>query len=309
MSDYLDWAERTRHLPLTFPAAKLESANTIHVGTLPDESMVLLKIIRSDVVYIRRLKVLGEAAYSLLDYHLNPAERVTPNVCPVSGSVLWREFIQGLPGEIWRGNLYKIKQNLDLADLEIVEKILSSRAAQRIALLDLIFLCQDRSARNWIVDEHGRFWAVDNGMFWAYKGRYADKETVRTGKVDHLNHPMDTLISTGGGKFSFQGGVFSSLYAERQINDGLVAWLSQIDWQEYLQDLRRLIGVLGYPYNLMDDWRFATMRMRLNWLMRERRFPTADEATGDEWQRLIDRPDGSEEVWRLEWETENLETE
>lgn len=307
MSDYLDWCEGVRYLPLSTPGAKLESANTIRVCTLPDRSMVLLKIIRPEVVYIQRLKILGEVAYSLLDYHLNPAERVTPNVCPISEDALWRQFVQGLPGEVWRGNLFKTKKNLELADLEIVERVLGSGAAQRIALLDLIFLCQDRSARNWIVDNYGQFWAVDNGIFWPYRGRYADKETVKTGKVDHLNHPMDALVSTGGGEFSFQGGLFSSLYAGRKINDGLAAWLYQIDWGGYLRDLNSLIGVLGYPHDLVDDWRFITLRLRMSWLLEARRFPTVAEATGRAWQWLIDRPEGSEEIWRLEWETENLE--
>jgi hypothetical protein len=301
LSDYLAWCEQIRYLPLNLPGVKLQSGNEIRVCTLPSGEMVLLKIIR-DVVYIRRLKVLGEVAYSLLDYHLNPAERVTPNVCPVSENILWRQFIKGLPGEVWRGNIYKVKQSLDLVDLEIVEQILDSRSAQRIALLDLIFLCQDRSARNWIVvDNKKRFWAVDNGMFWAYKGRYADRKTVETGKVDHLNHPMGALVSRNA-KFSFQGGVFSSLYAGRQINDGLLAWLYQVDWRQYLQELNGLIGVLGYPYSFVNDWRFEAMRIRANWLLEVRRFPTVNEATGNVWQNLVDRPGGSEEVWKIEWE-------
>jgi hypothetical protein len=271
---------------------------------MPDSSMVLLKIIRPEVVYIRRLKVLGEVAYSLLDYHLNPAERVTPNVCPISENILWRQFIQGLPGEIWRGNLYKIKQILPAADLEIVERILCSRYAQRIALLDFIFLCQDRSARNWVVDNRGRFYAVDNGMFWAYKGRYADKETARTGKVNHLNHPMEALVSGRRAEpFSFQGGIFSSLYAGRQINDRLMAWLYQIDWRLYFQELNRLVGVLGYPFSIVGDWRFKMLKARGSWLLENRRFPTAAEAFGEEWQGLIDQPAGAEEVWRLVWES------
>lgn len=304
MSDYLAWCEQARHLPLALPGAKLQSANEIRVCTLPDASMVLLKIIRPDVVYIRRLKTLGEVAYSLLDYHLNPAERVTPNVCPISENILWRQFVQGLPGEIWRGNLFKIKQNLELADLEIVERVLHSRDAQRIALLDFIFLCQDRSARNWIVDSYGQFWAVDNGMFWAYKGRYADKETVRTGEVDHLSRPMEALVSRDA-KFEFQIGIFSSLYAGQPIDDGLMAWLYQINWRQYLRELNTLIGVLGYPFSMIYDWRFKMLRVRAKRLLEKRRFPTANEAYGPEWQRLIDQPVTHNEEWKIEWETEN----
>ena len=307
MSDYLTWCEGVRYLPLSTPGATLQSANEIKVATLPDKSMVLLKTIRPEVVYIRRLKVLGEVGYALLDYHLNPAERVTPNVCPISENTLWRQFIQGLPGEIWRGNLYIQRQNLETVDLQIVEQVLDSRHAQRIALLDFIFLCQDRSARNWIVDNYDQFRAIDNGMFWAYKGRYADKETVKTGKVDHLNHPMEALVSRDA-KFSFQGGIFSSLYAGRPINDGLMAWLYQIDWQQYFSDLNSLIGVLGYPFSFIDDWRFMRLETRARWLLGRRRFPTVAEVFGEEWQRLIDQPEGAtKEEWRLEWETENLE--
>ena len=301
MSDYLTWCEQARLLPLTLPGAKLQSANEIRVCTLPNKSMVLLKIIRSEVVYIPRIKILGEVAYNLFDYHLNPAERVTPNVCPVSKNILWREFIQGLPGEIWRGSIYKEKGSLETADLIIIDQILNDRFAQRIALLDFIFLCQDRSARNWIRDRKNRFWAVDNGMFWSYKGRYADRKTVMTGKVDHLNHPMEALIS-GGTKFSFQIGIFSSLYAGQPINDGLLTWLYQIDWRQYLRELNGLINVLGYPFFMICDWRFAMLEVRAKWLLENRRFPTAIEAFGTEWQRRIDQPTGSNEIWKIEWE-------
>jgi hypothetical protein len=307
LSDYLNWCEQIRYLPLTLPGAKLQSANEIKVATLNNGASVLLKIIRPEVVYIPRLKILGEVAYSLFDYHLNPAERVTPNVCPVSENILWRQFIRGLPGEVWRGKLYKETNTLEAADLKIVHDILISRFAQRIALLDFIFLCQDRSARNWIRHPQGdcRFYAVDNGMFWAYNGRYADKKTAETGKVDHLNHPMEALVSRDT-VFSFQIGIFSSLYAGRPINDGLLAWLYQVDWRQYFRELNQLIGVLGYPFIFLEDQRFLMLEARASWLLKKRRFPKASEAFGDEWQTLI-QPKGGQEIWELKWETESLE--
>lgn len=317
--NYLTWCEQARYLPLATPGDELKSANRVKVCTLPDNSQILLKVIRPDVVYIPRIKILGEVAYSLLDYHLDPEERITPNVCPISQDRLWRQFIQGLPGEIWRGNLYKETESLEAADLRIVDQILSSTSAQRIALLDFIFLCQDRSARNWIVDKEGKFWAIDNGMLWPYKGRYADKETASTGKVDHLNPPMEALVST---EIGFLIGLFSSLYAGRPINDGLLEWLYQVDWQQYLHRLNALIGVLGYPFSIVNDWRFTMLEVRANWLLRKRRFPTTAEAFG-EWQQLIDRPEMFfirewqssvdrtkivEDIWKIEWETENSDT-
>jgi len=308
MSNYLAWCEQIRYLPLTLPGAELQSANKIKVCTLDSGALVLLKIIRPEVVYIPRIKILGEVAYSLFDYHLNPAERVTPNVCPISENILWREFIQGLPGEVWRGEIYKETESLEAADLALVDEILNNHFAQRIALLDFIFLCQDRSARNWIKNK-GRFWAIDNGMLWTYKGRYADKETVRTGKVDHLNHPMEALIPSMISRtavFNFQIGIFSSLHAGRIINDGLLAWLYQVDWRRYLHELNGLIGVLGYPFVFTDDWRFMMLEARANWLLENRRFPTMTEAF-NEWQGLIDQPKFTEEIWKIEWEIENLE--
>jgi len=305
--DYLDWCNQIRYLPLNLPGTKLQSANEIKVITLPDGALVLLKTIRSEVIYIPRVKILGEVAYSLFDYHLNPAERVTPNVCPVAPNILWRQFVQGLPGEIWRSNIYKETQSLEAADLKIVDQILDNRFAQRIALLDFIFLFQDRSARNWIKDGKNRLWAVDNGMLWAYKGKHADKKAARSRDVNHLNHPMEALVSRDT-DFRFQIGIFSSLYAGRLINDGLLAWLYQVDWQRYSRDLNSLIRVLGYPFNIVEDWHFIMLKARANWLLENRRFPTADEAFGIEWQRFIDRPEIWKEIWKIEWEIENLET-
>ncbi len=315
MTDYLNWCDQMRYLPLNLPGSTLQSANRIKVSTLDSGALVLLKTIRPEVVYIPRLKILGEMAYSLLDYHLNPAERVTPNVCPISENILWREFIQGIPGEIWRGELYKNMESLDVADLAIVGKILSDRNAQRIALLDFIFLFQDRSARNWVIDRDGNFWAIDNGMFWPYKGKHADKKTIRTGEIDHLNHPMEAIIPTlvhPNGSFNFQIGIFSSLYAGRPIDDGLMAWVYQVSWRQYLRELNGLISVLGYPFNMIYDWRFKMLRTRAKWLLENRRFPTMAEAFGPEWKRLIDQPEICIEEWKIEWkiewETEYLET-
>lgn len=296
-----------RYQPLTLPGAKLQSGNEIKVITLHSGALVLLKAIRPEVVYVPRLKVLGEVAYSLLDYHLNPAERVTPNVCPASENILWRQFIQGLPGEIWRGKLYKATGNLESADLKIVNEILGNRFAQRIALLDFIFLFQDRSARNWIREaKAARFWAVDNGMLWPYKGRHADRRVTVTGCVDHLENPINALVSRKVG-FDFEIGIFSSLHAGQPINDGLMAWLYQIDWRQYFHDLGQLIGILGYPFTITDDWRFVAIELRARWLLKHRRFPKVSEAFGTEWESFME-PIGGKEIWKRGMETGGLDT-
>ncbi len=307
MTDYSTWCKQARELPLDLKGAFLESANKVSVIVTDKDEKLLLKIIRDDTKYVPRLKILGEVAYSLLDYHINPAERVTPNVCPVSPNTLWRQFINGKPGEDWRGDLYAEKGSLGGADLVIVDRILESRYAQRIALLDFIFLCQDRSARNWLEDD-GQFWAVDNGMFWPYNGRHADKETIKTGKTDHLNNPIEAIVPDDF-QFSFKIGIFSSLFAGHMINDGLLIWLNQIDWGDYLNGLVNVAAYeLDYPPAIVDDWRFGDVRKRLTWMLEKRRFPSLRETQNGEWEDLISSEMG-EKWWQREWEIRHLEKE
>lgn len=301
MTDYLTWANEIRQIPFDTPGQPLPSHNEVEIVCLPGYDKLVKKTIGDHVVYIPRLNILGELTYSLLDYHLNPAERVTPNVCPVSRNQLWRQFIHGIPGEQWRANLYAEKKSLEGADLAIVDRILCNRSGQRIALLDYITLCQDRSARNWIINGL-RFWAVDNGIFWPYRGRYADKRVVETGRVSHLGEPMAALVSPDR-KFNFKIGIFSSLYAGSLINEGLLAWVFQIDWDQFFEDLGNLVEPLGYPGEIVDDWRFERIKTRAETLLRMRRFPTVTETALIDWQRLIQRPADGKEVWRRQWET------
>jgi hypothetical protein len=301
VADYLEWCNQIRNLSLDLPGVRLESANDIRSVISQSGEWLALKRIRPDTEYIPRLKILGEVAYSLFDWHLNPAERVSPNVCPISPNTLWRQFLPGQPGENWRGELYRKKNSLEAADLSIVDKILASRFAQRIALLDFIFLCQDRSARNWI-EKKGRFWAVDNGMFWPYKGRYIDKEALKTSKVNHLRPPMEALVSRDY-KFAFKIGVFSSLHAGSLINDGLLMWLSQIEWGPYFGDLSMIACTpLDYPPRLVEDWRFDNIKRRADWLLDKRRFPTVSETDSEDWQQLIKMPPRGRMIWRRGWE-------
>lgn len=300
MTDYLSWYRQTKELSFALEGQPLKSHNEIEVVVLDSGEKLLKKTITDHVVYIPRLKILGEVVYSLLDYHLNPGERVTPNVCPVSKNQLWRQFIDGLPGETWRGELYRDKGSLEAADLVLVDRILENRFAQRIALLDFIILCQDRSARNWI-EHNNRFWAVDNGIFWPWRGRHTDKWVIKCGDVDHLKPPMEALVSYDH-KFSFQIGIFTSLFAGNLINAGLLAWLFQLDWARFFDDLRQVIEPLEYPVHMLADWRFDRIQDRAAWLLRKRRFPAVSETGQDEWQGLISQPLGRYDIWGREWE-------
>lgn len=296
---YQTWCNQIRSLAPDIRGTRLESVNDVRVMK-HDGEMILSKTISDTVVYIPRLKLLGEMAYALFDWHIDPEKRVTPNACAVSRNTIVRQFIEGWPGEVWRGELYRQKSNLESADLVIVDRILESPSAQRIALLDFIFLCQDRSARNWI-EHDGVFYAIDNGMFWPWKNRYIDKKALYTGSVDHLKPPMEAIVSYDS-QFSFRNGIFSSLYAGHGISDLLLKHLAEFDWSQYLADLAEIIKPLGYPLKLMIDWRFNQIGERAAWLLGKCRFPTAAETYNDDWQSLIIKPADGVEVWEREWE-------
>jgi len=300
MSDYLGWVTSVAgRLSPDLPGTQIASGNYIKHICFPFGDM-LYKEFSLERPYVPRVKILGEVAYSLFDYHMSPATSVSPRVYPISRSAIWREFLPGTTGEMWRGDLYFDYKNLDRADGVINELIQVSRSAERIALLDLIFMCQDRSARNWVVHQ-GFFYAVDNGMLWPYKGRFADKLTVETRSVKHLKKPMLALIPEDG-IIKFKAGIFSALYAGLACSDDLLNCLYDFNWAEYFNDLRELAEYI-YPANIVDDWRFQLVKNRVKWLIEESRFPTVEEAYL-QWNSLVEtKPSGGKDVWRIEWES------
>ena len=108
MVDYIAWCNQVKELPLDLKGDLFESVNEVRVIRVDKDIRLVLKVIRDDTKYISRLKILGEVAYNLFDYHLG-SQRVTPNTCPVSPNTLWRQFIPGETGDKWRGNLYTKK--------------------------------------------------------------------------------------------------------------------------------------------------------------------------------------------------------
>lgn len=304
---YLDWCEKLKTFSaltdgIDIPGVWLNSANSVKVVDF-DSQKIVQKIISPGQPYIPRIKALGEIACALLDYHLSPENRVTPNVYASSPMVIWRQFILGEVGELWRENLHTATRNLDQADLLITGHI-NSPSAERIALLDFIFLCQDRSGRNWLKSDK-QFWAIDNAMFWPYHGRFADKETIKTGKVKHLQHPIKALIYIGN-EFKFRNGIFSSLWAGRNLSGELYHLLTQIDWEQYFYELGHLIcAPLVYPFEFIDDWRFWQLQQRAEWILERRRLPDANDI--EFWQLFITQPLSKQSIWRREWEIWYLE--
>lgn len=302
MSDYIGWANRISQLPIDTKGIRLDSHNEVGAVTLETGEILVKKEITDHVVYIPRINILGAIAYSLFDYHLG-GERVTPNVCAVDHNNLLRQFVGGYSGELWRGRLYAEKTSLIGADLAIIDTILNSDSAFRIALLDIIFMCQDRSARNWLKQGKAKFWAIDNNMLWSYNGRHVDKRVIETGDVGHLEDPINAIVPEGGNRFVFGIGVFSFVWAGKRVGDPLRSLLFNFDWDEYFGDLARLITPLGYPKILLDDYRFGHLRRRVEWVTDKGHFPSYNELS-NEWQKFIYKPGGGMGVWRRSWEWE-----
>ena len=301
-NDYQTWTNKIKGMSLgTLPGTPMPSANSVRCIHFEDGDNVLFKIISPERPYIARIKILGEAAFSLFDYHLNQVGRVTPNVLPMSTFSLCRQFIPGLRGDLWREKIHGEQRNLEKVDRIIIDQISSSVSAHRIALLDFIFLCQDRSAANWIKAESGHFSAIDNNMLWPYRGRFADKRTVKTGKVDHLRPPMNALIPAG--LIKFRNGIFSAIHAGGKVNGELLARLGLIEWEKYFIELRELIEPLGYPPDFIKDWRFQRIQDRARWIVNNGRLPSVIEANQSEWQDMIGLPQSStQSIWKLKWE-------
>ncbi len=304
--NYQQWCEKVKTPPSTYLTdERMNSGNIVRCITLESGQQLLLKIISPSRPYVDRIKALGEVAYALFDWYLGTKERVTPNVYAATHDTIWRQFIPGTLADAWRGELYLAKGSVEAADLIIAHYISESASAERIALLDFIFLCQDRSTNNWLRAADGRFYAFDNGMFWPYKGRFADKWAIGSGDVGHLRPPMEALISEKKVKFGI--GLFSSLYAGQPVDLQLLDQISEIDWNGYLTELAELVcEPLGYPFEIIGDWRFDQVQARAEWILGKWRFPDVAEAQGEEWQALIDRPLEGKDVWQREWEIEHL---
>jgi hypothetical protein len=252
--------------------------------------------------YVPRLKALGEIAYSLFDQHLE-GERVAPDVCATNKMTLWRTYMPGQTGDKWRGTLYRDHGSLELADQMIFDTIRLEGSAERIALLDWIFLPQDRSGANWTFDqESGRFYAIDNGMLWSYLSRHVDRYTIQTGSVDHLNPPVRDVLIKHADEPEYGIGIFTDTLAGRSIDRDLLGLLNDFNWIAYSIALKDAIQPLDYPAWLANDWRFTQVKQRGEWLIEHGQFPSVHEIFRGDWRTLIDVIPFHEVIWEPKWE-------
>lgn len=284
----------------SFDGVMSDGGDRLHDGTNQSNEIGLLKIGGQNVLqkvmltshkYHQRRKALTEMVSAWLDeclggqrvvpltyaeifdpnqvYHAiwgeQPKEAGRLRVCQVV-----HEFVQAVPGDEWRGHVYRSRGNLPEADMYCRSVIESHPDAERIALLDFLTINQDRSARNWVTNLGERFYAIDNGMAWFHE--YPESDDWKIGCVVD-----DVLIQRE--PWQFISGVFTTSYAGQRLSFNLKTQLYTFDWLLFCQNLDLSCQWLGLS-QLSLDWRFLGLKRRLEWIRDKGRFPTAGEYRG-----------------------------
>jgi len=209
-----------------------------------------------------------------------------------------RDYAPAQPGDEWRGEMYLQLEHLDEAD-EHCKAVMSDHSdAEKISLLDFLTINQDRSARNWVTDHGARFYAIDNGMAWFHE--YPESDDWKYGcAID------DVILQVE--PWRFISGIFTTLWAGRDLSPALLDGLRNFDEAEFLKRIDRAAVDLGFPAGISADWRFEGILRRLRWMADQGRQPTAREYR--DWYSgsdLFTPPEivasGGEIVWKLEWD-------
>ena len=298
-------------------------ANEVARIKMSDDRDVVLKVMLSNKKYHQRRKALTEYTMALLDSMLG-AGRVVPDVTvnmfksSPEYTAIWgqrnsegaervcqvsRGYAPGKPGDEWRGDVYGRTDNLFKAD-EICKDVLANHPdAERISLLDFITINQDRSARNWVTDNGERFYAIDNGMAWFHE--YPESDDWKYGcAID------DVILQVG--PWQFISGVFTTLWAGRNLSAPLAKALAGFDESYFLKGIDQAAQALDFPPGMSQDWRFEGLLRRMRWIRENNRQPSTFEYR--DWYKgsdLFTPPEivetGGKVVWKLEWDYD-LET-
>ncbi len=293
-------------------------ANEVARIELADGMHVVIKTMLAITKYHQRRKALTEVVMYLLD-HLMGEPRVVPDLyaelfklTPAYATAWGETNVEGhsrvcqvlrgyapcQPGDEWRGEIYRGTGKLNEAD-EICQRVIATHPdGEKISVLDFITINQDRSARNWVTDHGGRFYAIDNGMAWFHE--YPDSDEWKNGCAIE-----DVILQREPWKFI--SGVFTTSWAGRPLSAHLLDKLRAFDESEFLACVDRAGEAVGFPAGMGDDWRFEGILRRLRWITEHGRQPRADEYRL--WYRgseLFTPPEivesGGKIVWRPEWD-------
>jgi len=281
-------------------------------------SGIMQKVMLSSAKYHQRRKALTEMVSAWLDEGLGD-QRIVPFTYAEEFQmtdhyrVVWgdkptepgrlrvchvvHEYLEGVPGDEWRGAVYGRLKDLGEADRYCRRVIESHPDAERIALLDFLTINQDRSARNWLTQMGERFYAIDNGMAWFHDYPHSGDRWKIGCVID------DVLLQKK--PWQFISGIFTTSYAGKRLTPMLRDRLANFSWTQFCQNLDD--SCLNLGISLMSlDWRFLGLRRRLEWIRDKGRFPTADEYRGwlNNGSELFTPPEiiatGGKIVWRSE---------
>ncbi len=270
----------------------------------------------------QRRKAITEVTFALLDKFIGD-ELVAPNVYAQlweptdTYDIHWgeknidgydkvceviREYAPKYSGEEWRGEIYKeTRMPLHAVDAQIKYQMSTSLDAQRIAILDMLTINQDRSARNWATDGE-RFYAIDNGMAWFHE--YPDNDGWKGGCVID-----DVIIQIGSfpKDWRFISGVFSTLWENEPIHEDILGGMKNFDKKGWLNEISKGAVKLGFPKNLSEDWRFYAILKRMGWMVENKKLPSKETYRG--WlkgSKYMTPPevvkDGGKIIWLPEWD-------
>ena len=317
-----------------FDRVMSDGGNRLHDGSNQSNEIGLLKVDNIQIVqkvmltshkYHQRRKALTEMVHAWLDEGLG-GSRVVPLTyaegfkhinrwpglppLPQKYSDIWgrhpeesgrvrvcqvvHEYLPAVPGDEWRGDVYRARGNLAEADIHCRSVIEAHPDAERIALLDFLTINQDRSARNWITNRGQRFYAIDNGMAWFHE--YPESDGWKIGCVID-----DVLIQRG--PWRFISGVFTTSYAGRQLSATLKTQLMAFNWKLFCKNLDTSCQWLGLP-DLSSDWRFLGLKRRWIRITRQGRFPSEGEYRGwlNDGSELMTPPEivanGGKIIWK-----------
>lgn len=230
-----------------------------------------------------------------------------------------RGYSPGAPGDEWRGALVGPSNGLANADRHAKAVIENHPDAARIALLDILTGNQDRSARNWCAYTNDperinlvRFFAIDNGMAWFHeywsKGEQNNYPEYGWRQGFVIDNVLIQILP-----WRFISGVFSTCWEGKPLPPELLKGLEEFNWVGWRARIRLACEDLGYPGDMVWDWRFEAITRRASWMMTNARFPSAAEYRS--WREngspLLTPPEviasGGREIWNIKMDYEYLD--
>ena len=212
-----------------------------------------------------------------------------------------RGYAPKYSGEEWRGTIYSGTHSLPIADNIIREKMCNSLDAQRIAVIDMLTINQDRSANNWATDGE-RFYAIDNGMSWFHE--FPGPDNWRDGCV------IDNVVIQKGTvpkQWTFISGVFATLWENEPLHEEIYEGMKSFDKKLFLDEVGKAAAILGFPKKIAQDWRFFAILKRMDWMVKNEKLPSKETYRGWlEGSEYMTPPEvvkaGGKIIWKPEWD-------